>query len=136
MHRDHDANRREFARHSPRDAEADDRYARDVLRHCRFIRPKLMSTPPDPRSFRPLDQSELAWLGKQMFGLSETAMYDRIRCWTMSILDFSDEYFESPVIKADQAVASIIGTALGPLSPGTTFVLLHHAIGHGDDLHC
>ncbi len=45
MFRDHDANRREFARHSSRDAEAYDRYARDVLRHCRFIRPLLFRTP-------------------------------------------------------------------------------------------
>ncbi len=53
MYRDHDANRREFARHSKRDAEAYDRYSRDILRHCRFIRPLLMRTPPDPTSFRP-----------------------------------------------------------------------------------
>ena len=45
MYRDHDANRREFARHSKRDAEAYDRYSRDILRHCRFIRPLLMRTP-------------------------------------------------------------------------------------------
>tara|TARA_R110002124_G_scaffold26762_2_gene96153 strand:+ start:1415 stop:1846 length:432 start_codon:yes stop_codon:yes gene_type:complete len=44
-HRNHDANRREFARHSPRDAEAYDRYSRDVMRHCRFIRPLLMRRP-------------------------------------------------------------------------------------------
>ena len=50
MYRDHDANRREFARHSKRDAEAYDRYSRDILRHCRFIRPLLMRTPPDPTS--------------------------------------------------------------------------------------
>ena len=132
MHRDHDANRCEFARHSKRDAEAYDRYARDVLRHCRFIRPMLMRTPPVPSSFRPRDLSELAWLGKQMFGLSEAAMYDMIRFWTMSISDYLDEYFESPVIKAYQAVASIIGTALGPMSPGTAYVLLHHAMGDVD----
>ena len=132
MFRDHDANRREFARHSPRDAEAYDRYARDVLRHCRFIRPMLMRTPPDPSSFRPRDVAELAWLGKQMFGLSEKAMYDMIRFWTMSISDFLDEYFENKVIKAYQTVASIIGTALGPMSPGTAYVLLHHAMGDVD----
>ena len=132
MFRDHDANRRELARHSPRDAEAYDRYARDVLRHCRFIRPMLMRTPPDPASFRPRDLAELAWLGKQMFGLSEVRMYDMIRFWTMSISDFLDEYFENPVIKAYQAVASIIGTALGPMSPGTAYVLLHHAMGDVD----
>ena len=110
MHRDHDANRREIARHSPRDAEAYDRYARDVLRHCRFIRPMLLRTPPDPSSFRPRDLAELAWLGKQMFGLSETAMYDMIRFWTMSTSDFLDGYFEHPTVKAYQAVASIIGS--------------------------
>jgi phytoene dehydrogenase-like protein len=132
MFRDHDANRREFARHSPRDAEAYDRYTRDVLRHCRFIRPLLMRTPPDPSRFRPRDLAELAWLGKQLFGLSEAAMYDMIRFWTMSISDFLDEYFETPVIKAYQAVAAIIGTALGPMSPGTAYVLLHHAMGDVD----
>ena len=132
MFRDHDANRREFARHSPRDAEAYDRYARDVLRHCRFIRPMLMRTPPDPSSFRPRDLAELAWLGKQMSGLSEAQVYDMMRFWTMSISDFLDEYFETPVIKAYQAVASIIGTALGPMSPGTAYVLLHHAMGDVD----
>jgi phytoene dehydrogenase-like protein len=132
MFRDHDANRREFARHSPRDAEAYDRYARDVLRHCRFIRPLLLRTPPDPSSFRPRDLAELAWLGKRMFGLGEAQMYDMIRFWTMSISDFLDEYFEHPTIKAYQAVASIIGTALGPMSPGTAYVLLHHAMGDVD----
>jgi phytoene dehydrogenase-like protein len=132
MFRDHDANRREFARHSKRDAEAYDRYSRDVLRHCRFIRPLLMRTPPDPSSFRPRDLAELAWLGKQMFGLSEAAMYDMIRFWTMSISDFLDGYFENGVIKAYQAVGSIIGTALGPMSPGTAYVLLHHAMGDVD----
>lgn len=132
MFRDHDANRREFARHSKRDAEAYDRYARDVLRHCRFIRPMLLRTPPDPSSFRPRDLAELAWLGKQMLGLSEVQIYDMMRFWTMSISDFLDEYFEHPTIKAYQAVASIIGTALGPMSPGTAYVLLHHAMGDVD----
>ncbi len=31
MYRDHDCHRREFARYSKRDAEAYDRYSRDVL---------------------------------------------------------------------------------------------------------
>src|SRR6201987_3072378 len=46
----HDAMRREIARHSPHDAEAYDRYVRDMLRHCRFIKPLLLRTPPDPTS--------------------------------------------------------------------------------------
>ena len=40
-YRDHHAHRREFARFSKKDAEAYDRYARDVTRQCRFIQPLL-----------------------------------------------------------------------------------------------
>ena len=132
MYRDHDANRREFARFSPRDAENYDRYSRDVLRHCRFIRPLLLRTPPDPTSFRPRDLSELAFLGRKLFDMPEEDIYAMIRFWTMSISDFLDEYFETPVIKAYLAVSSIIGTALGPMSPGSAYVLLHHYMGDVD----
>ncbi len=132
MFRDHEANRREFARHSRRDAEAYDRYSRDVLRNCRLIRPMLMRRPPDLASFRPRDLTELAWLGKQVTGQSEAQIYDMMRFWTMSIADFLDAYFENPAVKAYQAVGSIIGTALGPMSPGTAYVLLHHAMGDVD----
>ena len=60
-------------------------------------------------------------------------MYDTIRFWTMSAADFLDEYFESEIVKAHFAGSSIIGTALGPRSPGTAYVLLHHYMGDIDD---
>lgn len=132
MFRDHDANRREFARHSARDAESYDRYARDVQRHCRFIRPLLMRMPPDPSRFRPRDLSELAWLGRKVMAMPEVQIAAMVRFWTMSIADYLDEYFENPVIKAYLAVSAIIGTALGPMSPGSAYVLLHHYMGDVD----
>lgn len=132
MYRDHDANRREFARHSARDAEAYDVYSRDVLRYCRFIRPMLLRTPPDPARFHPRDIGELLFIGKQVSGLSERQIADMVRFWTMSISDYLDHYFESPGIKAYLAVSAIIGTALGPMSPGSAYVLLHHYMGDVD----
>ncbi|NDV00225.1 phytoene desaturase family protein [Pseudoroseicyclus tamaricis] len=132
MSRDHEVQRREFARHSRRDAEAYDRYARDILRHCRFIRPMLMRTPADPVSLRPRDLGELAWMGRKVMELSERQISEMIRFWTMSISDYLDEYFEHPVIKAYLAVSAIIGTALGPMSPGSAYVLLHHYMGDVD----
>ncbi len=51
----------------------------------------------------------------------------------MSAADFLDEYFESEIVKAHFAGSSIIGTALGPRSPGTAYVLLHHYMGEIDD---
>jgi phytoene dehydrogenase-like protein len=131
-YRHHDANRREIARFSVRDAEAYDRYSADVIRQCRFIRPMLLRTPPDPTSFRPRDIAELLWLGRRFHDLTEREMADTVRFWTMSIAEFLEEYFETDVIKASFSISGIIGTALGPWSPGTAYVLLHHYMGEVD----
>jgi phytoene dehydrogenase-like protein len=132
LYDNHDALRREISRHSKRDAEAYDRYVRDMLRHCRFIKPLLLREPPDPTSFKPRDLMELLYLGKHFHKLGEAQMYDTLRFWTMSCADFLDEYFESDIVKAHLAGSSIIGTALGPRSPGTAYVLLHHYMGSID----
>jgi len=131
-YRDHHAHRREFARFSKRDSEAYDRYSRDVTRQCRFIQPLLMRTAPDPTSLRPRDLGELMYLGKKFAGLGAAEMAQTLRFWTMSISDFLDEYFETDVIKANFSISGIIGTALGPMSPGTAYVLLHHYMGEVD----
>jgi phytoene dehydrogenase-like protein len=102
------------------------------MRFCRFIRPLLLRTPPDPTSFRPRDIGEMAHLGRKFMDLTETEISEMVRFWTMSISDFLDEYFENPVIKAYLAVSAIIGTALGPMSPGSAYVLLHHYMGDVD----
>jgi len=87
----HDALRREISRHSKRDGEAYDRYVRDMLRHCRFIKPLLLREPPDPTSFKPRDLMELLYLGKHFHKLGEAQMYDTLRFWTMSCADLLDE---------------------------------------------
>ena len=96
MYRDHDANRREFARHSKRDAEAYDRYSRDIMRHCRFIRPLLHAhaAGPDLASSRAISGSSL-FIGRKFWDLTETEILEMVRFWTMSISDFLDEYFEN-----------------------------------------
>jgi phytoene dehydrogenase-like protein len=132
LYDNHDALRREIARHSRRDAESYERYLRDMLRQCRFIKPLLLREPPDPTSFKPRDIMELLYLGKHFHRLGEQRMYDTVRFWTMSCADFLDEYFESEIVKAHLAGSSIIGTALGPRSPGTAYVLLHHYMGNID----
>jgi len=123
---------RELARFSTSDADAYERYSADTMRQCRFIREFLLRTPPDPASFKPRDLKELAYLGGKFFELGEQHMYDTIRFWTMSIAEYLDEYFETDVIKAALSGGGIQGTALGIYSPGTSYVLLHHAMGEVD----
>ena len=131
-YRNHHSKRREMARFSAKDSEAYERYSRDVTRQCRFIQPLLMRTAPDPASFKIRDISEVFYLIKQFNNLTPDQMAETIRFWTMSISDYLDEYFENDVIKASLAVSGIIGTALGPMSPGSAYVLLHHYMGEVD----
>lgn len=129
---DKDILRREIARHSARDADAYLRYARDNMRQCRFIRPLLLRTPPDPASLRPRDLRELLHLGREFAKLGEQGLADTLRFYALSIADHLGAYFESDVVKASFAGSGIIGTALGVYSPGTAYVLLHHQMGEVD----
>ena len=47
----------------------------------------------------------------------------------MSAVDLLSEWFECEQLIAPMAVSGIIGTFLGIRSPGTAYVLLHHAFG-------
>jgi len=129
---DPDVSRREMARLSPRDADAKVRFDRDIMRQCRFIRQFLLRTPPDPASFKPRDLLEMLHMGKTLLRMGEDVIYDMMRLYTMSISEYLDEYFEHPLIKAAKAGSGIIGSAMGVFSPGTAYVLLHHAMGDVD----
>jgi phytoene dehydrogenase-like protein len=129
---DADVTRREYQRHSPRDADAMLRFDTDIMKHARFIRKFLLRTPPDPTSFKPRDLLEMLYLGKEAMKLGEDGIYDMMRFYTMSIAEFLDEYFENGLIKAAMAGSGIIGSALGVMSPGTAYILLHHAMGDVD----
>ena len=131
-YRNYHAKKRELERFSVKDSEAYSRYSRDILKQCRFIQPLLMRTAPDPASFKFRDLSEMLYLLRKVNDLTASELADTVRFWTMSISDFLDEYFENDVIKASLAVSGIIGTALGPMSPGTAYVLLHHYMGEVD----
>ncbi len=123
---------REMVRHSRRDADAYVRYRADTRRQCRLIRDFLLTTPPDPTSFRAADLRALKAIGGKLAELDEMQMYDTLRFWTSSVADFLSEYFETDVIKAALSGSGIIGTALGVYSPGTAYVLLHHYMGDID----
>ena len=129
---DPDVSRREMARLSPRDANAKVRFDRDIMRQCRFIRQFLLRTAPDPTSFKPRDLMEMLHMGKTLLKMGEDVIYDMMRLYTMSISEYLDEYFEHPLIKAAKAGSGIIGSAMGVFSPGTAYVLLHHAMGDVD----
>ena len=123
---------REMARFSRRDADMYKVYRADTMRQCRFIRDFLLSTAPDPTSFKPKDLLELLHIGGKFWEMGEDRMYESIRFWTMSVAEYLEEYFETEVIRVAKSGSGIIGTALGVHSPGTAYVLLHHYMGDVD----
>ena len=76
---DHDLNYRSMSRFSAKDAEAYERFSRDVMRQCKIIKPLLKMTPPDPTSFAPKDIMGLFEFAKHFAGKDELGGIGYIR---------------------------------------------------------
>jgi phytoene dehydrogenase-like protein len=129
---DHDRTRQELYRHSPRDADAYDDFGKLMYQLAWAVRPLMGMVPPDPLSSSPSDLRALLKLGAHVRGLEEDQFYSLFKLMTMSSADFLDEWFECEPLKATMSASGIIGTFLGPRSPGTAYVLLHHYMGEID----
>src|SRR5919109_333855 len=129
---DHGKTRREIARHSRLDAEAYEEFGKAMLQMCRFVKPILGMTPPDPTTLNPRELLKLLFLGRRFKDLSLDDKYNQVQLMTMSAVDFLDRWFETDVLKATMSASGIIGTFLGVRSPGTAYVLLHHYMGEID----
>ena len=71
-------------------------------------------------------------LGKYAKSLSEKELYRIAKLVTQSSADLLNEWFEFDPLKGTKSASGIIGTFLGPHSPGTAYVLLHHYMGEID----
>ena len=129
---DHDQNRRELARHSLRDAEAYDDFGRLLHEMARAVKPFLGMPAPDPASLKPRDLLDVARLARYFRSLGTEKYHALSKLLTMSAADYLDEWFETDALKATKSASGIIGTLLGPRSPGTAYVLLHHYMGEID----
>jgi phytoene dehydrogenase-like protein len=129
---DPDETRQELYRHSPRDADAYQEFGRLMQRMAMAVKPLLGISPPDPASWRPRDLLAMGRLAKHFRGLGEQDLNALVKLMTMSSADYLGEWFESGALKAAKSASGIIGTFLGPRSPGTAYVLLHHYMGEID----
>lgn len=126
---DHDLTREELLRHSAKDADAYGEYASTMRRLALAVKPLLDITPPNPASKDPRDREAIAMIGERLRAMPKEDFHLLLRLVTMSVADFLDEWFESDLLKGTKSTSGVIGTFLGPRSPGTGYVLLHHYIG-------
>jgi len=129
---DHAKTRNEIMRHSIADAEAYDQFGQLMYHMALMVKPILGMVPPRIGSLMPSQLSQLAGLGKHFRNMGEKLIHDMHKLMTMSSADYLDEWFETECLKATMSASGIIGTFLGPRSPGTAYVLMHHYMGEID----
>lgn len=129
---DHHETLRNIARHSQRDAGAYDEYGRNMYFMAKAVKYILGITPFDPTTLNPKDLGGLLDMARYFLKLDEDKLYLLAKLMTMSAADFVEQWFETDALKATLSASGIIGTYLGPRSPGSAYVLLHHYMGEID----
>ena len=132
MYADPASTRDELKRHSLRDADAYPEFGNVMYDMAFGVKNILGMTPPDLANPGLRGLKTLAEFGKHLQGRGKSWFHDFTKIMTMSAVDFLDEWFETDIIKALFSLNGIIGTMLGPRSPGTAYVLLHHYMGELD----
>jgi phytoene dehydrogenase-like protein len=120
---------REIAKYSEKDAAAFVRFQEDLAALQPFIDEILRTTPPPfpPRGLREL--FEFGRLGRRMLKLGEKRLRHFLELMTASCQDYLSKRFESDEVMAALSINGLIGTCVGPMSPGSAAVMLHHSIG-------
>ena len=129
---DHGRTVRELRRWSKKDAEAYEEYSLLMAEMARFAKPLLGQAAPRANALDPTGLLNLAGLARRFAALPEAQQTAFIQLLTMSSADFVSQWFETEPLRATLSASGIIGTFLGPRSPGSAYVLLHHYLGEVD----
>ena len=117
-----------FARFSRHDAEIYPAFARHLDEAAAIVRRLLWVTPPDPtkRDWRTFKQmARLLWEHRRI----GSRFYRVIDLVTMSADDYLKRWFEDSRVRAVLAYYASIGSFMGPKSPGSAYVIMHHVMG-------
>lgn len=117
-----------FARFSRHDADVYPAFARHLDEAAAIIRRLLWVTPPDPtrrdwRTFKNI--AKLLWEHRKI----GTRFYRVIDLVTMSADDYLKRWFDDSRVRAVLAYYASIGSFVGPKSPGSAYVIMHHIMG-------
>ena len=129
MDEDTSENLRRLEQLAPGDADGYLRYRHDLHRVVELVRPLLDQVPPDVFD---TDPDATGWLVHHLRGADRRVLHDLVRLVTGSVADFLDHYLRGELVKGWLSSSGIIGSSLGPMSPGSGLVLLYHSLGEHD----
>jgi phytoene dehydrogenase-like protein len=121
-------NREEFARLSQKDAQALPRYYDAVDIAADVLRDLVLETPPNLGGGVG-DLWRALKTGGKLARLSPRHQALILEFFTKSAAEFLQQYFEHPSIIGAFAFDGVVGAYASPYTPGTAYVLLHHAFG-------
>ncbi|HEV2557726.1 MAG TPA: NAD(P)/FAD-dependent oxidoreductase [Microvirga sp.] len=128
-----DRTRAEIGKFSARDAEAYDAFGAEIEAIADVLRGLVLRAPPNvteglnPRSLGELVKA--ATLGRDLSRLPMASRRALLDLFTKSAADYLDGWFESESVKALFGFDAVVGNYASPFTPGTAYVLLHHAFG-------
>ena len=100
------------------------------LEFARKIQPLFSNKPPRLKNMGFADARTLARLGWNIrMGLGKEAMYEFLRVAAINIYDVLNEVFEDDRLKGAIAADAIMGSAMGPRTPGTVLTWLQRLQG-------
>ena len=121
------------AQFSQRDAENLDGYDAMLAVAADVLRDLVLKTPPNVTEggwFGAVPELlKSAALGAKISALPMAARRDVLDLFTVSAAEFLDRWFVSDPVKALFGFDGIVGNWVGPETPGTAYVLLHHQFG-------
>ncbi|MFC7050103.1 phytoene desaturase family protein [Emcibacter nanhaiensis] len=120
--------KQEIALFSRNDAEALDRYFRDIEMVADLIRDFLLETPPNVGGGL-RDIFGALKMGNRLRKLSLEDERIVLDIFTKSVADFLDLYFENDYVKGAFAFDGVVGNYADSKTPGSAYVLMHHAFG-------
>lgn len=119
---------RELARFSTRDAERLPAYFAVIETVADVLREMVLKTPPNLGGGI-ADLWRAADLALRLKKFSMPARRDLLDLFTKSAGELLDDWFESDPVKAAFGFDAVVGNFASPYTPGSAYVLMHHAFG-------
>jgi phytoene dehydrogenase-like protein len=108
-------------------------FRQQYLAFAKAIRPLFDNKPPRLKDMEFADKTTLAKLGWNIrMGLGREAMYEFLRVATINIYDVLNEAFEDDRLKGAIAADAVMGSAMGPRTPGTVLTWLQRLQGEAN----
>src|SRR5262245_50716892 len=124
---------REIAKFSGKDAERYPAFSREIDAIADVLRDLVLQPPPNVvEGLRPRSMTELLRAGSLANRLRRLAIDDMrafADLFTKSAGDYLDNWFEGALLKALYGFDAVVGNYASPYTPGTAYVMLHHAFG-------